>query len=67
MGRDTTIKGDQIFNGALDNASVCAVLLELAQAYTGLGTPPPRTLMFSGHTMCEHGIAGAVCIGSHMQ
>src|SRR5215470_10039553 len=34
LGKDTTLKGDQIFNGALDNASGSASLLELAQAFT---------------------------------
>ena len=32
LGKDTTLKGDQIFNGALDNASGTAALLNLAKA-----------------------------------
>lgn len=59
LGRDTTIKGDQIFNGALDNASGCASLLEIAKAYTALGTKPPRSLMFIALTGEEKGLIGA--------
>ncbi len=33
LGRDTTLPGDQIFNGARDNATGTAALLELAQAF----------------------------------
>ena len=36
LGRDTTPAGDQIFNGALDNASGTSGLLEIAQAFTKL-------------------------------
>lgn len=59
LGRDTTIKGDQIFNGALDNASGCATLLELAKAYTALPTKPPRSVMFLAVTAEEKGLIGA--------
>jgi Zn-dependent M28 family amino/carboxypeptidase len=59
LGRDTTIKGDQIFNGALDNASGCAVLLEIAKAYTTLPTRPPRSVMFIALTGEEKGLIGA--------
>ena len=59
LGRDTTIKGDQIFNGALDNASGCATLLEIAKAYTRLGTRPPRSIMFIALTSEEQGLIGA--------
>src|SRR5262245_5745561 len=46
MGRDPKLAGDQIFNGALDNASGTAALLELAEAYTRLATPPKRSILF---------------------
>lgn len=59
LGRDTSIVGDQIFNGALDNASGCAVLLQLAKAYTALGTRPPRSVMFLAVTAEEKGLLGA--------
>lgn len=59
LGRDTTIKGDQIFNGALDNASGCATLLELAKAYSKLPTRPARSVMFIALTGEEKGLIGA--------
>jgi Zn-dependent M28 family amino/carboxypeptidase len=59
LGRDTTRTGDQIFNGALDNASGTAVLLEIAQAYATLGQRPPRTVLFLAVTAEEYGLLGA--------
>lgn len=65
LGRDTTIKGDQIFNGALDNASGCATLLEIAKAYTKLAARPPRSLMFIALTGEEKGLIGAKYYAEH--
>jgi Zn-dependent M28 family amino/carboxypeptidase len=59
LGRDTTIQGDQIFNGALDNASGCATLLELAKAFSALPTRPKRSVMFLAVTAEEKGLIGA--------
>jgi Zn-dependent M28 family amino/carboxypeptidase len=59
LGRDTTIRGDQIFNGALDNASGTAQLLELAKAFTQLPTPPRRSILFLAVTAEEQGLLGA--------
>lgn len=59
MGRDTTIKGDQVFNGALDNASGVAELLEIAKGFTKLATKPPRSVMFVAVTAEEKGLLGA--------
>src|SRR4030095_9731000 len=39
LGKDTALKGDQIFNGALDNASGVAALLTLAKAHEELPKP----------------------------
>ncbi|WP_373058054.1 M28 family peptidase [Gemmatimonas sp.] len=39
-GRDTSIEGDQIFNGAPDNASGTAQLLEIAKGFSALSTKP---------------------------
>ena len=59
LGRDTTLQGDQIFNGALDNATGTAALLELAQAYATLETPPDRSILFLAVTAEEYGLLGA--------
>lgn len=64
LGRDTTAAGDQIFNGALDNASGTAALLELAEAFTSLG-PPARSVLFLAVTAEEKGLLGAKYYAEH--
>ena len=59
LGKDPKKQGDQIYNGAIDNASGCAVLLEIAEAYTKLKTPPLRTILFLAVTAEEKGLLGA--------
>ncbi len=51
--------GDRIYNGALDNATGTAGLVQLAQAFTALDTPPARTLLFLSVTAEESGLLGA--------
>ncbi|HEX6965514.1 MAG TPA: M28 family peptidase [Gemmatimonadaceae bacterium] len=65
LGRDTTLKGDQIFNGALDNASGTSGLLELAKAYTKLPTPPRRSILFLSVTSEEKGLLGSQYYAEH--
>jgi Zn-dependent M28 family amino/carboxypeptidase len=59
LGRDLGRQGDQIFNGALDNASGVASLLELAKAYTKLDPKPKRSILFLAVTAEEKGLLGA--------
>ncbi len=59
LGMDTTLVGDQIFNGALDNASGVAALLELADAFTKLDPAPSRSVLFLAVTAEEKGLLGA--------
>ena len=59
LGRDPKLPGDQIFNGALDNASGTAALLEIAEAFTKLQTPPKRSILFLAVTAEEKGLLGA--------
>jgi Zn-dependent M28 family amino/carboxypeptidase len=59
LGRDTTRQGDQIFNGALDNATGTAALIELAKAFTKARPAPKRTMLFLAVTAEEKGLAGA--------
>jgi Zn-dependent M28 family amino/carboxypeptidase len=59
LGRDEKLQGDQIFNGAIDNASGVAALLEWAEAFTKLSTPPKRTLLFVAVTAEEKGLLGS--------
>jgi Zn-dependent M28 family amino/carboxypeptidase len=65
LGKDTTLKGDQIFNGALDNATGTAALLTLAKAYKALPTPPARSTLFLAVTAEEYGLLGAKWYATH--
>ncbi|MDX2207866.1 MAG: alkaline phosphatase family protein [Gemmatimonadales bacterium] len=58
LGRDTMLTGDQIFNGALDNASGTATMLEIARAMAA-GAPPRRSVLFIATTAEEAGLLGA--------
>jgi Zn-dependent M28 family amino/carboxypeptidase len=58
-------KGDTIYNGALDNASGSAALLELARAFKGLKTPPERTVVFLSVTAEEQGLLGSAYYAQH--
>lgn len=52
-------KGDKIYNGALDNASGCAGLIEIARAFKALPTPPRRSVLFLSVTAEEKGLIGS--------
>jgi Zn-dependent M28 family amino/carboxypeptidase len=58
LGRDPDLKGDQIYNGAADNASGSAGLLEIARAYTKLAPAPKRSILFLSVTAEEQGLLG---------
>lgn len=59
LGRDPELKGDQIYNGAADNASGSAGLLEIARAYTKLTPAPKRSILFLSVTAEEQGLLGS--------
>jgi Zn-dependent M28 family amino/carboxypeptidase len=50
--------GDEIYNGALDNASGVALMLAMAKA-AGAGPPPRRSLIFAALTAEEQGLLGS--------
>ena len=51
--------GDSIYNGALDNASATAGLLELARGFKSLKAKPERTIIFLSVTAEEQGLWGS--------
>jgi len=51
--------GDSIYNGALDNASGTAALLELARTFKTLKEKPERTVVFLAVTAEEQGLWGS--------
>jgi Zn-dependent M28 family amino/carboxypeptidase len=52
-------KGDKIYNGALDNATGCAGLIEIARAGKSLAKPPRRSILFLSVTAEEKGLIGS--------
>ena len=59
LGKGQPVDGDGIFNGALDNASGVAALLEVARSFSRLETAPRRSVMFLFVTAEEKGLLGS--------
>ncbi|WP_207431783.1 M28 family peptidase [Sabulibacter ruber] len=59
MGISTPVKGDSIYNGAHDNASGVASVLEIAKIYSNLKQKPKRSLLFVLVTGEEMGLLGS--------
>ena len=59
VGRDESLEGDQIFNGAVDNATGTAGLIELARAYSLAPRPPRRSVLFLAVAAEEQGLLGS--------
>ncbi|HEY4282205.1 MAG TPA: M28 family peptidase, partial [Chthoniobacterales bacterium] len=59
LGRNPSLQGDQIFNGAVDNASGDAVVLQIAAAFQKVNPPPKRSILFMCTTAEEAGLLGA--------
>jgi len=58
-------KGDSIYNGAIDNASGSAALLEIARAFKNLKEKPERTVLFLSVTAEEQGLLGSAYYATH--
>ncbi len=56
---------DGIYNGALDNATGTAGLIELAKAYASLPEAPDRSVMFLAVTAEEQGLLGSAYYAEH--
>lgn len=65
LGRDPKLEGDQIFNGAADNASGTSALLEIARGYTRIAPAPARSILFLAVTAEEKGLLGAKYYATH--
>jgi Zn-dependent M28 family amino/carboxypeptidase len=57
--------GDNIYNGAVDNATGCGVLLEIARAYASSTQRPKRSMLFASVTAEEQGLRGSEFLGKH--
>jgi len=57
--------GDNIYNGALDNATGCGILMEIARAYATAKPKPARSILFASVTGEEKGLLGSEYLGKH--
>ncbi len=65
FGIGAPINGDNIYNGAVDNATGCGILLELARAWAGLPQKPKRSALFISVSAEEAGLLGSEYYGKH--
>jgi len=60
FGTNPSVEGDdKIYNGALDNATGLAALLELGKAFANLETPTERSIVFAAVSAEEFGLLGS--------
>jgi hypothetical protein len=59
VGKAQSVEGDRIFNGAMDNASGIAWMLETARRLKESGMKPKRSLIFVAVTGEEKGLQGS--------
>jgi Zn-dependent M28 family amino/carboxypeptidase len=65
LGIRPDMPGDNIYNGAIDNATGCGILLEIARAFGVAGGRPGRSLIFAAVTAEEQGLLGSEYLGKH--
>jgi len=65
LGMRPEMPGDNIYNGAADNATGCGILLELARAYGVAREHPGRSIIFAAVTAEEQGLLGSEYLGRH--
>jgi Zn-dependent M28 family amino/carboxypeptidase len=65
LGIRPDMPGDNIYNGANDNATGCGILLELARAFSVAKERPGRSIIFAAVTAEEQGLLGSEYLGKH--
>ncbi|MFB3903779.1 MAG: M28 family metallopeptidase [Acidobacteriota bacterium] len=65
FGIGKEVNGDKIYNGALDNASGTAGLIELARVLAASSEPPRRSVIFAAVTGEEQGLLGSAYYAAH--
>ena len=65
LGIGTPVNGDSIYNGAVDNATGCGILLEIARAWAALPQKPRRSALFLAVTAEEGGLRGSEYYAGH--
>lgn len=59
VGIGAAVNGDSLYNGAMDNASGIATLIEVARRLTASATRPKRSILFVAVAAEEHGLLGS--------
>lgn len=59
LGKGEPVNGDSIYNGAVDNATGCGMLIEIARAWAALPQKPRRSALFLAVTAEEGGLRGS--------
>jgi Zn-dependent M28 family amino/carboxypeptidase len=65
FGENDKLKGDRIFNGAIDNGTGVSALLELAGAFAKQSPKPKRSVLFIATTLEESGLLGSLYYTRH--
>jgi len=65
LGVGEPVNGDSIYNGAVDNATGCGILLEIARAWAALEQKPRRSALFLAVTAEEGGLRGSEYYAQH--
>ncbi len=65
LGIRSDMPGDNIYNGAQDNATGCGILLEIARAFGQAPQKPRRSIIFASVTAEEQGLLGSQYLGQH--
>jgi TonB family protein len=65
LGIDAARKGDNIYNGAIDNATGCGIVLEMARMWASAKVAPARSAIFATVTAEEQGLLGSEYFGKH--
>jgi Zn-dependent M28 family amino/carboxypeptidase len=65
LGIAAPVNGDRIYNGAMDDASGDASLIEIARAMHAAGVKPKRSILFLSVTGEEKGLLGSQYFAAH--
>jgi Zn-dependent M28 family amino/carboxypeptidase len=65
LGIRPDMPGDNIYNGAMDNATGCGILMEIARAYSDAKQKPHRSIYFVSVTAEEQNLLGSEYLGKH--
>jgi Zn-dependent M28 family amino/carboxypeptidase len=65
LGIGPAVDGDSIYNGAVDNATGCAMIIEMARAWAALEHKPKRSAIFMAVTAEEAGLRGTEYYAAH--